>query len=479
MNNLHRPARERTPTMKHDATLLNIINMLHNGSTTSLELVHYYLDKIKRYNKKFNAVSETNPDALAIAEALDIERLAHGPRSLLHGIPILLKDNINTKDAMKTTAGSLALDDLYAPYEATVVQRLRDAGMVILGKTNLSEFAYFMSDAGMPSGFSSRKGQVVNPYGEDIDPLGSSTGSAVAVALNMAPVTIGTETNGSLMAPAYMNSIVAIKPTFGLVSRHGIIPISEFQDTAGPMAKTVADCAYLLAHMIAPDPEDRHTENAARFTDDLIGAVDETVEGLTVGRLVLSGVSESESDTKALEEARTVLEAAGATVKDIPFTHKATANTETLLYEFKDSINRYLASVNGSTAMTSLSDIIRFNNEDPETRAPYGQTLLEKAEHTEGGLVNPDYLSKRRAILDKTKTFDDLFETHGLDAIMSTVWLSYAPIQGNPSIVVPAKSLDDSKPKSIVFVGRKMGDATLVTIAHAYEKATHHRIAPK
>ncbi len=465
--------------MKHDATLLNLIHMLHNGETTSLELVHYYLERIRRFNKKFNAVAETNPDALAIAEALDIERLAHGPRSLLHGIPILLKDNINTNDAMKTTAGSLALDDLYAPYEATVITKLRAAGMVILGKANLSEFAYFMSDDGMPSGYSSRKGQVINPYGETIDPLGSSTGSAVAVAANMVPVALGTETNGSLMAPAYMTSTVAIKPTFGLVSRYGIIPISEFQDTAGPMAKTVADCAYLLSHMIGYDENDPHTRAADLFDGDLTAALDEDITGLRIGRLRLGGIKASSEDDRVTDEAVAVLRQSGATVVDVAFTHIPTDNTNTLLYEFKNSLNAYLKTVSGSTAIESLKDIIDFNRRHPKTCLKHGQTLLEKAEETSGDLKDSVYLRLRAEILEKSKTFDQLFSDHHLDAIISTVWLSYAPIHGNPSIVVPAKPLLDDHPKSIVFVGPKFKDHTLVSIAHAYETKTKHRIPPK
>lgn len=465
--------------MKHDATLLNVINMLHNGETTSLELVHYYLDRIRRFNKKYNAVAETNPDALAIAEALDIERLAKGPRSLLHGVPVLIKDNINTADAMKTTAGSLALDDLYAPYEASIITRLRKAGMVILGKTNLSEFAYFMSDDNMPSGFSSRKGQVINPYGDDIDPLGSSTGSAVAVATNMAPVAIGTETNGSLMAPAYMTSIVAIKPTFGLVSRDGIIPISAFQDTAGPMAKTVADCAYLLSHMIGSDHFDSHSDGFDHLKDNLIATLEEDITHRRIGRLCLEGFEESSEDAQALTEAKEVLERRGASVIDIPFKHISIDNSATLLYEFKNGLNTYLESVSGRTKMTSLRDIIEFNNENPEERIPYQQTLLEKAELTSGDLEDPTYLNLRETIRHQASSFDQLFEIHHLDAMISTVWLSYAPIHGNPSIVVPAKPLLDKKPKSIVFVGPKFQDATLIAIAHTYETETKHRIPPK
>lgn len=459
-------------------TVFELIDGLTSHKCTSVDLVTMYLEHIKKYDKHLNSVAELNPDAMQIAKSLDDERVSKGPRSMLHGIPILIKDNINTSDKMHTTANSLALADLIAPYEATIVRKLRNAGVIILGKTNLSEFAYFMSYDKMPSGYGSRNGQVISPYNEKIDPLGSSTGSGVAVAANLICVAIGTETNGSLMAPAYMNSIVSIKPTFGMVSRYGIIPISETQDTAGPMARNVADCALLLDAIAGFDPLDAYTKQAQFHKQDLFNAFRKPVTGRKIGILSFSKKPYKDEEKAVLAEAKSKFLGLGCHVEDIEIESKPMKNDESLLYEFKNGLNHYLQSVAGFTKMTSLEDIIKFNQEDPKNRLKYGQSIFVAAEKTSGNLQDEKYQDIRKNLLEEANRLEQIMKDKNLDALLSTHWTSYAPIAGNPSICVPGKPLTDIHPISIVFVGKKWDDATLISIAHAYEQATLHRIPP-
>ena len=460
-----------------DYTLLELMEGLDNKIFTSCDLVKMYLKQIQDIDPLLNAIAEINPDALSIAQARDEERNDNKKRSPLHGVPVLIKDNINTNDLMHTTASSLALADLHANYNATLVEKLNQAGAVILGKTNLSEFAYFMSTEKMPSGYGSRHGQVVHPYHDNIDPLGSSTGSAVAVAANLAPIAIGTETNGSLMAPAYQNSIVSIKPTLGMVSRYGIIPISAHQDTAGPMAKTVADCAILLEQIAGYDPHDEITRDAIIYQKELGQSYQKSTKGKRIGIISFNNYPYPDEDQKILDEARHVFQNAQLDVVDLSIDLEDLKNFDTLVYEFKHTLNLYLKSVDGLTRMKSLEDIIQFNLEDPEKRLKYGQNILIKSNETKG-LDDPAYLKMKQEKTEKASLFEKLLREHQLDALISTYWLPYAPMFGNPSICVPAKALMDDKPKSIIFVGKKWDDATLISIAHLYEQKTKHRIPP-
>lgn len=462
-------------------SLLELIEGLNQFNWTSREITQWYIDQIETNNhqgKALNAVACINPDALSIADSLDRERRIMGPRSLLHGIPILVKDNINTFDKMKTTASSLALSDLFAPYDASIITKLREAGAIILGKANLSEFAYFMSYDNMPSGYGSYKGQVVNPYDKSIDPLGSSTGSAVAVAANMTPVSIGTETNGSLMAPALANSITAIKPTLGLVSRYGIIPISPFQDTAGPMARSVRDCAVLLHYMVFEDANDPLTLTIKKKEYDFLHAHEIPLEHKKIGFLHFEKHPISEEEENLLKEAKSVYKNLDCKIVDISFKPEEMENDKTLLYEFKAAINKYLLTVKGSTKMTSLKDIIEFNKQNPDRRMKYGQSILEASEATSGLLTEPAYIELRKKVVKEASRIQTLMEEKGLDCLVSTRRSSYAPIGGNPSISVPAKPLRDLVPRSLVFVGKRYDDCLLVSIAHAYEIATMKRIRP-
>lgn len=457
--------------------VLALYDQLNQGTLTSVDLVQAALNAIETYDVTYNAIAEINGDAMKEAKALDAERARSGPRSKLHGIPVLLKDNINTTDGMATTAGSLALLDNHATYEATLVKKLRKAGAIILGKANLSEFAYFMHQKDMPSGYSSRAGQVVNPYGEALDPLGSSTGSAVAVAAGYVPLTVGTETSGSLMAPAYHTSIVSIKPTVGLISRHGIIPVSHVQDTAGPMGQTVEDCAIMLEVMKGLDVDDAATLPVPTWSVDYGAAVHGNVKGLTVGILMDHDLTEEEE--ALVHELTHIMETQGVSVKSVPFTPFQHDVYPAMLHEFKVGINAYLKSVQ-PIQMQSLTDIIAYNQKHADVCLKYGQSVLEAADQLPGDLNDPDYLKARQHANEQAETFAALYDSHGLDAMISLSWNSYGPALGHPSIVVPAKDLNrDLNPKSFVFMGPAWCEETLIALAHLYETSTHHRKPPK
>jgi len=462
-------------------SLIELIEGLSTKKWTSVDLVSWYLDEIMKnnlQNKSLNCVSEINPYALEVAKQLDIERTIKGPRGLLHGVPVLLKDNINTLDGMHTTASSHALKDFYAPYEATIVKKLKDAGMIILGKTNLSEFAYFMSYENMPSGYGSLNGQVKNPYGDDIDPLGSSTGSAVAVAANMICVAVGTETNGSLMAPALANSIVAIKPTLGLVSRYGIIPISHLQDTAGPMARSVVDAAILLQEMVGKDTNDISTQLVPKQNFDFVNAYQLPLDHVRVGILEFDNFEYDEEEKNILLEAQEVLQRVGVQVERIVFHANKMANDQTLLYEFKNDLNAYFNSVRSTCPIHTLEELIAHNNAHPVRCMKYGQSIFEASEKTKGTLIEHEYYQKRIELVKEAARFEELMLENDVNCLISTRRTSYAPIHGNPSISVPAKALTDKTPRSVVFVAKKFDDELLISIAHKYESLSKKRIPP-
>ncbi len=461
-------------------SLQELIKGLDIGKWTSRDLVDMYLERIKQIDQsgpKLNAMAEINPEVYEIADSLDLERNTIGKRGLLHGIPIVIKDNINTYDFMHTSASSIALSDLFAPNDAFVVKKLREAGMIILGKTNLSEFAYFMSFDDMPSGYGSRFGQVKSPYNEKIDPLGSSTGSAVAVASNMIPVSIGTETNGSLTAPAQNNSIVTIKPTLGLVSRTGIIPISHKQDTAGPMARTVADCAILLDVIYGKDENDLKTYHLSEKKYNFSETYNQSTSNLNIGILRFSNTKYTDEELKILEEAETVLKNKVKSIKHISMKHEEFSYTS-LIYEFKVDLNKYLSSVRSHTNIHTLKDLIEFNKLDPERRLKYGQSIFEASEKTSGTLKEPEYIDARKDVLLKAKKLTETMIENDLDVVIMTRRTSHGPIAGNPCVCVPAKALIDTTPRSLFFVGKNFDDDLCLQVAYQYEQATKKRIPP-
>jgi amidase len=462
----------------YEASILELRQALDEGQTTCVELCEHYLARIATFNPALSAVAEINPQWRAVAAQMDLELKLNGPRSLLHGIPVAVKDNIDTEGGMHTTAGSLALSDLYASSDAFLVKKLKQAGAIVLAKANLSEFAYFMSTESMPSGYSSRGGQVKNPYG-DLDPLGSSTGSAVMVAADLIPVAVGSETNGSLIAPATNNSLVSIKPTLGLISRSGMIPITPTQDTAGPLARSVKDAAALLDQLWGRDEHDPQTLTNPYLDYRFLEACGRDVSGLKLGVVTFEGGTYEPAELSLLQEAAEIYRRLGCEVVDVTLSAEPIQNYVTLLYEFKGAINHYLASKNGLTAMRSLSDIIAYNDAHPETCLKYGQSILTKADSLSGTLIESEYLTARAKIDKQANQINVLFEEQDLDGLILPHRTSHAPIAGNPCITVPAKSLLDLVPGNLVLIGRKWDDETLFALANAYEEQTKRRVPPR
>jgi amidase len=478
---------------------------LTSGKFTAVSLTKKYLARIEEIDGQgpgINSVIEINPDALAIAHALDRERKSAGPRGPLHGIPVLVKDNIATRDSMSTTAGSLALCGSKPPREAFLVQRLRQAGAVLLGKTNLSEWANFRSNHST-SGWSARGGLTRNPYFLDRNPSGSSSGSGAAVAANLCVVAVGTETDGSILSPSSVNGTVGIKPTLGLISRTGIVPIAHSQDTAGPMARTVRDAALLLSVLAGEDPEEpltarppgqRHLDYS-QFLD---------ADGLRGARL---GIARKFFEIHAaavhvMEEALLTMKTLGAVLvdpADLPSHDKfGDAEMEVLLYEFKADLNAYLTTLGPDALVHSLEDVIEFNQEHRDQEMPYFEQEIMIQAQTKGPLTEPAYLAARETCrrLSRDEGIDAVMKAHRLDALIAPTTgpahatdLVYgdrdiggstepAAVAGYPSITVPA-GFAASLPVGISFFGRAFSEPLLLKLAFAFEQATQARRAPR
>ena len=458
--------------------------MMDAGDLTATELTRYYLARIKRYDGNLNSVMELNPDALAIAEQLDAERADGQVRGTLHGIPIMLKDNIATGDQMHNTAGAAVLMDHRAPRDAFVAQQLRGAGAILLGKTNLSEWAYFMAEDA-PSGYNALGGQVVNPYGADLEVWGSSTGSAVAASAHFAAATVGTETTGSIVAPAGVNGAAGMRPTLGLVSRDLIIPITSQLDSAGPMARNVTDLAVLLTVMAAADATDPMAELAAGVhgTDFTAALGTVALNGLTVGIPYVEQMEPLAEKEAKLAVAVETLEAAGATVVPlaIPIDDAMALfnNHLTLLAgSMAADVAHYLVAADAP--IKSLDAVIAFNEVDMDRYAPYGHGLLAKAvaepmaaaEYAALGAdlralaITSIQQAANKANVDALLSFDNEFS------------LFYA-VAGYPAVTVPMGILDDGSPHGATFVGVDAGtDAQLLAIAYAFEQAAQLRVEP-
>ncbi len=473
---------------------------MQRGEVTSAELVEWHLERIERIDRsgpELRSVLEVNPDARSIAAALDREWRESGPRGPLHGIPVVLKANIDTADQMYTSAGSLALAEHVPAGDAFIVKRLRDAGAVILGKTNLSEWANFRSTRSS-SGWSSIGGQTRNPYDTARSPCGSSSGSGVAVAASLTVVAIGTETDGSIVCPSGINGIVGIKPTLGLVSRSGIIPIAHSQDTAGPMARSVRDAAILLTAITGIDAEDEATAAAEIHQDYSANLTADGLNGKRVGVLRSYYGAGSNPDVEAIyASAIETLEAEGAVIVDdleIETDGMGDAEYEVLLYEFKTDLAAYLAD--SGAPMESLADVIAFNDANTESVMPYfGQEIFILAEE-KGPLSDEAYVtalesSKRIA----SSGLDAVLDEHKLDALIAPTngpaWMidlvngdsfhvgssSLAAISGYPSITVPAGQIA-GLPIGLSFMGKPWNEKQLIEIAYAFEQATGARYAP-
>jgi amidase len=446
-------------------------------------------------------VIEVNPDALAIADALDAERKQKGPRGPLHGIPILIKDNIATADKMETTAGSLALVGSKPPQDAFVVKKLREAGVVLLGKTNLSEWANIRCSYST-SGWSGRGGLTRNPYALDRNTSGSSSGSAAAVAANLCAAAIGTETDGSIISPSSVNGLVGIKPTIGLASRTGIIPISPTQDTAGPMARTVRDAAALLGALVGSDPEDKATVPSAMLAQrDYTKFTNEDLTGIRIG-VARNYFGFHDGVDEVMGLALDALRRKGAVVVDpcdLPNMDKVgEPENEVLLYELKASLNAYLAWLGPKASVRTLKEIIAFNEKNRKTEMPYfGQDRFLKAE-AKGPLTSKDYLDalEKCRRLTRTEGIDAVMNKHNVEALVAPsegpAWLTdlvvgdrilsssttAAAVAGYPSITVPAGNVF-GLPLGISFFGRAWSEPGLLRIAYAFEQATKARRRPK
>ena len=475
---------------------------LESGELTSVALVEMYLARIAQLDHLTHAIVEINPDARAIAEQLDAERHAGRVRSAVHGIPVILKDNIDTADKMQTTAGSLALVGPCALQDAGVVERLRAAGAIILAKANLSEWANYRS-VRSSSGWSGRGRQTRNPYVLDRTPSGSSSGSAVAAAANFAPVTVGTETNGSITSPAGASGVVGIKPTVGLTSRAGVIPIAHSQDTVGPLARSVADAALMLGAMVGVDPRDPATSVAeGRSYTDYAQFLDANgLRGARIGVARESFTGYSEHTDAIFEAALVVLREAGATLidpADIPTAREIAARPATVLdYEMKADLNAYLAS-RPDLAIHNLADLIAYNEEHAAEEMPYfRQELLLRAQATIG-LDDPAYLEvlATNQRLAREEGIDAVLQQYDLDALVAPTNApafaidqlngnrnmggssTPAALAGYPLVTVPAGYAFDL-PVNITFMGTAYSEPTLIRLAHAFERAAGVWQAPQ
>jgi amidase len=488
-----------------ELTLADIGAAFADGRLTARRLTQFYMDRIDALDRRgpgLRAVLEVNPRALDIAAELDRERQAQGPRGPLHGVPVLIKDNVETADRMMTTAGSLALEGWYARHDAPLISRLRAAGAVMLGKTNLSEWANFRSSHSS-SGWSGRGGQTRNPYALDRTPSGSSSGSAVAVAANLCAVAVGTETDGSIVSPASINGIVGLKPTVGLVSRSGIVPISHSQDTAGPLARCVRDAAVLLGVMSGADAADPASAAVGqRFEGDYERFLDP--DGLRGARLGLARrfFAESAPLNAFLDGCAATLTRAGAILvdpADLPMHGaSAAAEQEVMLYEFKADLNAYLARLPGEFPVRSLADVIRFNDAHADRELPlFDQELLRQAQ-AKGGLEEAAYLDARATCLNAMRSggIDAVLSEHGLDAIVTLTsgpaWLidsvngdsdtggcsSPAAVAGYPHVTVPA-GLYRGLPIGLSFFGAAFSESKLIKLASGFEHTANGRTPPR
>ncbi len=484
-----------------EATVSELQAAMTAGEFTAVDITEYYLRRIQELDPMLYAVIEVNPDALQIAAVLDAERAAGQVRSPLHGIPVMLKDNIDTADNMLTTAGSLALVDAPAPaQDAFLVTRLRAAGAIILAKTNLSEWANFRA-SNSSSGWSARGGQTRNPYNTDRSPCGSSAGSGVAVAANLTMLAVGTETNGSIICPAANNSNVGIKPTLGLISRSGIIPIAHTQDTAGPMTRTVTDAAIMLTAMTGADAEDaitvnEHTATPIDYTEHLSR---NGLQGKRIG--VLHQLFARDPRVGSLMAAHlTLLEQAGAELVNIEIAMPegyGAASLEVLLHEFKHDLNAYLSKRGGE--YQNLQELIDFNFANAELEMPYADQQLFLDAQNRGDLNAAVYIDALRLVKQATQEqgLDAALQENNLDAIVAPSngagWLidpldgdksglyvssaGLAAVSGYPSITVPAGYIN-GRPIGVSFMGAAFSEPVLLGIAFDFEQRTLARRAP-
>jgi amidase len=482
-----------------EASIQGLQTSMASGSLTARGLTEAYLERIELVDAALHSVLETNPEALEIADTFDAERRSGRVRGPLHGIPVLVKDNVDTADRMKTTAGSFALGEVTPARDAFLVGRLREAGAVILGKANLSEWANFRSTRSS-SGWSARGGQCVNPYDAERSPCGSSSGSGVAVSANLSAVAVGTETDGSIVCPSSVNGIVGIKPTVGLVSRSGVVPVSHSQDTPGPMGRTVADAAALLTALAGADRRDAATAGA-RVEPDYAAFLDS--DGLRDSRIGVARKLAGFNDRvdRLFDEGLGAMRDLGAQIvdpADIPHTDQLEdPELEVFLYEFKADLEAYLGSYGPRQPHRAIAELIAFNEEHADVEMPFfAQELFEQAA-VKGPLTEPAYLDALETCrrLSRAEGIDTVMNDHRLDALVAPsnapAWrIDYAngdhyvggnstpaAVAGYPTVTVPMGFAFDL-PIGISFIGRAWSEGTLIRLASAFEHATHHRRPP-
>ncbi len=486
----------------NEITIDELQQKMKSGEYTSRSITEMYLKRINDIDKNgpaINAVIELNPDALNIADGLDNERKSGKVRGPLHGIPVLIKDNINTADKMMTTAGALALEGNKASKDAFIIKQLREAGAVLLGKTNLSEWANFRSSRST-SGWSSRGGQTKNPVMLDRNPCGSSSGSGAAVAANLCAVAIGTETDGSVIAPSSFCGIVGIKPTVGLLSRSGIIPISKTQDTAGPMARTVKDAAILLGILTGVDSDDPVTnESNGKAQKDYTQFLDANgLKGKKIG-VEKSFMEGHEGVVGLYKQAIDVLKNQGATIVEVELlkaTKDAGSGEFTVLqYEFKDGVNKYLSAANAR--VKTLADVIAFNKQNEAKAMPYFKQETLESCNAKGDLNNKEYLDALKKSTSTRKIIDDIMDKNKLDAIAGTsiglpccidlingdydtgfYFCPPAARAGYPHITVPMGTVHDL-PVGLSFIAGAYREDEIIKLGYAFEQATKKRTPPK
>ena len=488
-----------------EATIADIDQALDTGVITSAQLTQLYLNRIEAYDKqgpKLNSFITINPNALATAAALDSERKTTGSRGPLFGVPVLLKDNIDTKD-MPTTAGFLGLANSIPPDDAFLTQKLRDAGAIILGKGSLTEFANFLTN-GMPAGYSSLNGYTYNPYnpgplpGGDgrpiLSPGGSSAGPGAAVAANLVTIAIGTETSGSILSPANQNSLVGIKPTVGLISRDGVVPIAASQDTAGPLARTVSDAATILGLLTGVDPNDPATSTSAgkSYTDYRPFLDSKALAGKRIGVPKASFWNNLSTEQRNIVNAAiTVMEKQGATFVYEDISTVPLGGSTVLSYEFKRDLNAYLATLGPNSPIKTIDDVDAFitnylnNNPDPNGPFKYGkvQVSLSKARDLSPGSADTIQYLKDRAndiLTARTNGIDLYIDTNKLDAVLfpGTTGANIGARAGYPSIIVPAGYQSNLAPYGVTFLGKAYSEPSLIGLAYSYEQNSLVRQAP-
>lgn len=486
----------------NELTIEQLQQKMAEGEFTSASLVKLFLERIDEVDKNgigLNSVIQVNPDARSIASGLDEERKNGKVRSLLHGIPFMVKDNIDTADKMMTTAGSLALVGHYASEDSPLVGALRQAGAVLLGKTNLSEWANFRSTRSS-SGWSSRGGQTRNPYSLERNPCGSSSGSGVAVAANLCSFAIGTETNGSISCPSSVNGIVGLKPTVGLVSRRGIIPISKTQDTAGPMTRTVRDAAIVMSVISAADEKDTTVlKRPANLSSDYLRSLSPRgMEGKRIG-VEKKFLKVHEKVDALLKVAITQMQAEGATIVEVDFVERLSSikdnEYKVLQYEFKDGLNNYLAG--SRTEVRSLKDVIAYNKAHAETVMPFFQQEILEASEERGALTEEGYLAALKTVVETSRAaIDGVLSEFKLDAICGPAtgpsWCtdlvngdsfsgygmgSGAAMAGYPSITIPLGAVH-GLPLGLLFLSSAYSEEALLSLGYAYEQASRNRKPP-